>query len=455
MLPESFKKRMEKLLQDSYGDYIASFDKDCSRALHINKVKAGSVSAAIKLMPFETEKIPFCDDGFYFDADKAGNQATHHAGLFYIQEPSAMCPVSALSELFVPGMNILDVCASPGGKTSQAMNLAAESCGIVFSNEIVPSRCKTLVGNAERLGFKNSVILCADSAFLKDSFPSFFGIVICDAPCSGEGMFRKNTLACDEWSEENVALCALRQKEILNNASWCVADGGYLLYSTCTFSPEENECNVSEFLKIHPDFELVDPCDRVKAQTVGGIAEYCKGFEADHVRRFYPHTAKGEGQFFAILKKKGEFSFPEPFWKDSSRPLTKDEGKAARAFLSDTVGHDNFYLRAYGDNILILPDNLPVPSKHIFSCGVKLGEVKSGRLVPHHHFFSAFGGEFVRKVALTQHSPESAKYLHGEGFEYDMSDGWVSVLIDGIPLGGGKAVGGYIKNHYPKGLRIN
>ncbi len=452
MLDTKYTDRMKKLLGQDFEKYIATFERDRETALHLNRAKLSDTSQAA--LPFECEKISYCDDGFYFKAEKPGNHPLHHAGMFYIQEPSAMSPVSCLEGRLPCGIKILDACASPGGKSSQAANFAPED-NIVVSNEIVPSRCKTLVGNIERLGLKNSLVLNADTEYLSKKFPREFALVICDAPCSGEGMLRKSEQAREEWSEENVALCAARQREILDNLAKCVDDGGYLLYSTCTFSTEENEENVAYFLEKHSDFTLCEPGEKFDGVTSPGIDEYCKGFDSRKVRRFYPHISRGEGQFFALFRREGELIPSTDFYfPDSSRPLSKDEKKAVDEFLSKSVGKAYKNIRVYRDNILILPENMPVPDGHVFSCGVKLGECRSGRIVPHHQFFSAYGKDFKVKVNLSSDSSDIAKYLRGESFECDAPDGWAAVLCDGIPLGGAKIVGGFLKNHYPKGLRI-
>lgn len=453
MLPEKFRIRMQKILSAQYCAFEREYDNDRQTALRINTVKCAEQESIIKKLPFYCEKISYCNDGYYFNYDKPGNLALHHAGAFYVQEPSAMAPVSALEGLLPEGIKILDSCASPGGKTSQAVCFSHDK-NIVVSNEIVPSRCKTLVGNIERQGFKNSIVLNADTEFLSKEFADEFALVICDAPCSGEGMFRKSEEAVSEWSEENVDICAQRQKEILDNLSRCVCDGGYLLYSTCTFSPEENEINVSYFLENHKNFSLCKLPDKFDVYTTSGIEEYCHGFDPEYVRRFYPHTGRGEGQFFALFKKDGElmpsteFSYP-----DGSRAPDKNEERAVNEFLKSTVGITFNNIRVYGENILILPEGLKVPRKKVFSCGVKLGEYKNGRIIPHHQFFSAFGNDFKNRVELSCDSTECLKYLHGEGFEVDRADGWCAVCVEGIPLGGGKIVNGYLKNHYPKGLR--
>ena len=454
MLPEKFTERMKRILSDDFSTYENAVRSERQTGLRVNTVKCENCETLEEKLPFDCEKIEYAPDSFYFEYEKPGNLPLHHAGAFYVQEPSAMAPVSALEGLLPEGIKILDSCASPGGKTSQAVCFCHDK-NIVFSNEIVPSRCKTLVGNIERQGFKNSVILNADTAYLAKEFYGEFALVICDAPCSGEGMFRKSSQAVDEWSLENVELCARRQKEILDNLSLCVCQGGYLLYSTCTFSPEENEMNVSYFLKNHPGFSLCEMPDKFNDCTVCGIEEYCDGFDCKNVRRFYPHTGRGEGQFFALFKKDGELLPSVAFsYTDGSRKPDKNEQKAIDEFLKSTIGKVPENIRIYGENILILPDGLKVPQKKVFSCGVKLGEYKNGRIIPHHHFFSAFGKEFLNKIDLPCGSQECIKYLKGEGFEVNSENGWCAVCTEGMPMGGGKVVNGYLKNHYPKGLRL-
>lgn len=262
------------------------------------------------------------------------------------------------------------------------------------------------------------------------------------------------------WSEENVRLCAVRQREILSNVRTCVAPNGFLLYSTCTYSVEENEENVSWFLENNPDFSLCAPADALLPYSRAGYAPACRGFDSCLVRRFYPHISGGEGQFFALFRRNGDDSerqAPNSKRKKNDscrlRPLSKDALAAATAFLKDTLGQTELSLAAYGENLLLVPDRLSLPDRHVFSCGVKLGEYKSGRILPHHQFFSAYGNDFLRKADFASDSEEIERYLHGEGFEVALPDGFCAVTVDGIALGGAKIVGGYLKNHYPKGLR--
>ena len=445
MLSPVFLSEMKKILGDRYDGYEESFSSPRRTALQINRIQNG-------FCPFPSEPIPYYADGRYFTAEKPGNHPLHHAGAFYIQEPSAMAPVASLVGRLPDDVRVLDVCASPGGKTSQLAAQFSHS-PMVVSNEIIPNRCKTLVGNIERMGFRNVICLNADAAFLEKTYPEAFSVVLCDAPCSGEGMFRKSEEARAMWSKENVALCAARQREILSHVQNCVCPGGYLLYSTCTFSVEENEENVADFLERNPDFSICAPGEKFDAVSLPGYAPACRNFDPRHVRRFYPHISGGEGQFFALFRRDGERAETPIKCKNALRALTREENKAASAFLRDTIGHDHLSLWASGENILILPDGMQPPERHVFSCGVNFGQFKSGRIVPHHQFFSAFGRDFMRKADFSSDSEEIARYLHGEGFEYSLPDGFCAVTADGVPLGGAKAVGGYLKNHYPKGLR--
>ena len=445
---------MENILGAEVQNYVRVLENERETALRVNAKKCPDTSEIISLLPFECEEVAYCKSSYYFRCEKPGNIALHHAGAFYVQEPSAMTPVACLEGLLPDGIKILDACASPGGKTSQAVCMSSDK-SVVISNEIVPSRCKTLVGNIERQGFKNCIVTNADTEFFAGNFECEFALIICDAPCSGEGMFRKSETARNEWSEDNVRICSERQREILDNLAKCVDAGGYLLYSTCTFSVEENEENVSYFLKNHTDFSLIKPNDKVCDVTTPGVSQYCDGFDPSYVRRFYPHVSRGEGQFFALFKKEGNIAPTTEFgYKDGSRELNKQEKMAVKDFLDQNLKTEFANIRAYGDNIVILPCGIKVPEKKVFCCGVKFGEYKNGRIIPHHQFFSAYGKEFKNVVGLTSDSENCKKYLRGEGFEVDAPDGWAAVTVDGVALGGAKIVGGYLKNHYPKGLRI-
>ena len=443
MLPDKFLALMKNILGDELSDYLGAMSAAPERAIRVNREKI-SDGALLLTLPYKCSPIPYADGGYYISAgedDKIGSHPLHHAGAFYVQEPSAMAPVNMAP--IDPRMIALDVCASPGGKSSQIAEKLTR--GVLVSNEIMKDRAVTLLGNIERQGFDNVIVTNTDSHTLAEWYDGVFDLVLCDAPCSGEGMFRKTPEATDEWSIDNVKMCASRQREILANAAKTVKCGGYLVYSTCTFSKEENEDVVSDFLSSHPDFSLCDAPEAIKNATRGGI-------DMPEARRFYPHTSRGEGQFMALLKRSGDTA-PNINYRDGARELTKEENKAVMEFFYDCFDIlPNGRLIAVGKNIFLAPD-FPVPPHSVFSAGVKVGEVEKGRLLPHHQLFSALGTEMKRKIELKSDSAEARKYIGGETFETSVDGGWCAVMIDGCAVGGAKVSGGVSKNHYPKGLR--
>lgn len=445
-LPVEYASRMQKLLGDEYSDYINALNEEPVRAFRVNTEKI-SVSDFEKLNIFSKNKIPYVENGYYLEYDRIGNHPYHHAGMIYVQEPGAMAPAECVD--IEPGWIILDMCAAPGGKSTQLKNKLGEN-GILVSNEIIPSRCKILTGNIERLGMHNTVTTCMDTGRLAKMFPDTFDLIMVDAPCSGEGMFRKDENAIDEWSIENVIKCAQRQADILENASIALKDGGYIIYATCTFSLEENEMTVDAFLQAHPEFEIVPVNDAVKKHTVDGIKfDGCKCENIGYSRRFYPHKSKGEGQFMAVLHNKNE---KVSFNKYSSK-LDKID-KAVIDFLNDTlVSFDKEKVIMYNGNPVYFTPDFEINKGAAFSCGVTIGEVRKNYIQPHHQFFMAMGKSFKRKIELNAESEEIKKYLHGEEITVDCDNGWAVVTVDGCAVGGAKVVSGKAKNHYPKGLR--
>ncbi|MBR3968579.1 MAG: RNA methyltransferase [Clostridia bacterium] len=447
-LPIDFVNRMKSLLGDEYPLYEKAMNQPPVKAFRVNTNKI-SIKDFEKVNPFGSEKIPYVQNGYYLDFDRVGNHPFHHAGIIYVQEPAAMAPAECVQIL--PDAYVLDMCAAPGGKSTQ-LKMKLSDDGLLVSNEIIPSRCKILTGNIERLGLKNCVTTCMDTSRLADTFPHTFDVVMVDAPCSGEGMFRKEQIAIDEWSLENVQKCAERQQEILENAARCLADGGTIIYATCTFSLEENEMTVDTFLKSHPDFEIIPVAECVREVTAPGIK--FDGCECDNIhfaRRFYPHKARGEGQFMAVLRHTRKIF--------SSR-ATKIEKKRATNpilsnFLSETLDFCNTNdVIFYGDTPVLFSGDIEIKKGVAFMCGVTIGEIKKNYVLPHHQFFSAFGRDFKRKIELEVDSEELIKYLRGEEIKTDVANGWAVVTVCGVPLGGAKVSNGVAKNHYPKGLRI-
>lgn len=445
MLPAEFESRMKGLLKEEYSAFIDQYSKPPVRAIRLNSLYLSRFTP-----DFTVGELPYDNNAYYVGEDfpkKPGRSAPHHAGAYYVQEPSAMAPLACLD--ICEGMKILDVCASPGGKTVQAA--MKNKSGVIVSNEIDKARARTLLGNIERMGIKNAIVTSVDSKVLADWFCGVFDIVICDAPCSGEGMMRKNPLAISEWSVNNVKMCAERQSGILDNAALTVAPGGSLIYSTCTFSLEENEMVVDRFLKTHPDFSLSDvPIPLINVTCDGISFEGCLS-DIHKCRRFYPHIAPGEGQFFALMKReKSLCEASSPRYRSALSSLDRTEEKIAREFLNAAADLSELTLSKHANEIVISPD-FPVPPFGVFAPGVRVGLISKGRLIPHHQLFSAYGELFKNKLELTKTMAQ--KYLFGETLNADLPDSWGVATIDGIPLGGFKAVSGRLNNHYPKGLR--
>ena len=439
-LPDAFVRRMRSLLGEEAEAFFAAMDRDPVRALRVLPERANEALYE----EFDLSPVPYGENAWYFQAEGVGDGFRHRGGAFYVQDPGAMAPVAALE--IRPDARVLDLCAAPGGKAAQAAAFLGPR-GILAANEVVFDRCRILLQNLERLGVTNAAVTNADPRDLAEHFGSYFDLVICDAPCSGEGMMRKNSNAVSEWSEENVRFCADRQHAILQSAARLTAPGGTLLYSTCTFAPEENEDQVARFLEEHPDFSLIPASEKVQAVTVEGLGEKTR-----LCRRFYPHRAPGEGQFFALLKKDPQ----APFFpaRRGRRPVKEDPGERKivldflKAVLRKTPAGeltreiDGWYLER----------PLPLPEKGVLSPGTKLGEVRKGRFVPHHRLFCAYPDLFLNRLDLKKEDPRAEAFLRGEEIPVPF-DGWGVILCEHTPLGGVKATGGRGKNHLPKGIR--
>ena len=447
-LPKEFENRMKTLLGDEFDAFVSAINQSPVKAFRVNSNKI-SISDFEKINPFGSEKIPYVDGGYYLDYDKVGNHPFHHAGMIYVQEPAAMAPAECID--IDPDSKVLDMCSAPGGKSTQLKNKLDDN-GLLVSNEIIPSRCKILTGNIERLGLKNCVTTCMDTARLANLFQNTFDVVMVDAPCSGEGMFRKEQIAIDEWSPENVQMCATRQAEILENAVKCLASGGTIIYATCTFSLEENEMQIDNFLKLHPDFEIVPVKDAVQAASSQGVMfDGCECKNICYARRFYPHTSRGEGQFMAVLRHKGEK-------QQSFKPHNKQNIKlnpVLTDFLDDTLeNYNKDDVILYGDTPVFYNTDIEIKKGNAFMCGVTIGEIKKNYVLPHHQFFMAYGDSFKQKIDLAVDGDDIQKYLHGEEIKTSCANGWAVVTVCGVAVGGAKVSNGMAKNHYPKGLRI-
>ena len=427
-LPEQFIQNMKKQLpQNEWEAFFAVYGNKPVKGVRLNPLRGGRY-ALKQVLPFLQEPVAWEENGFYTEGEKLGASPFHFAGVFYSQEPSAMSAAPLLD--VKAGERVLDLCSAPGGKGTQlACKMQGE--GIIVLNEPILSRAKILSQNVERMGIKNAVVTSEMPAKLAEKFPAYFDKILVDAPCSGEGMFRKNAdEALREWSEENVALCAARQKEILENATKMLKKGGRLVYSTCTFSTQEDEGQVCDYLQNHPQMRLIKQ------------------------EKLYPHKIKGEGHFVALFEKTdGEIGDKKPI-----KPfVARDSERAYREF-EKTFFREKFACNLHEANGVLyeLPQNVfDWKGLQVLRVGVRLGEVKNGRFEPNHSLAMCLKKEEVlRAVDLSQTDERVGKYLRGETFEADVKNGWCMVCIEGFPLGFGKAVNGTIKNHLPKGLRM-
>lgn len=433
-LPIEFVNEMKDLLQDEFQEFLASYDKKPQKAFRINSAKKCDFDLGLGKVP-----VPYAENCYFVDDYFLGQSAFHHAGAVYIQEPSAMIPALVLNPR--KGQKVLDLCASPGGKTGQLASLIGED-GLLVSNEINPQRNKVLVGNVERLGLKNTVVTIMAASEMAKYTTGFFDAVLIDAPCSGEGMFRKNPDAINEWSLAHSVSISSLQKEILEEGAKCVKAGGLLVYSTCTFSVRENEEVVRSLLD-SGEFELL---------PVPSIFPVCKGVNGlDKCGRIYPHKANGEGHFVAIMKRIVDIDCVAKA-KSPLRDPTKKELETAKPFF-DYV-NEVPSPKIYNGSFVIPPKILPPLQKGITAYGVKVGEIEK-RFIPHHQFFSAYGDYFKNRINLSSNDERLKKYIRGEEIDVDAPDGWAVVCVEGCALGGAKISNGKAKNHYPKGLRSN
>lgn len=422
------------------------YTKASFRGVRVNTLKC-SKEKFLELVPdiSAEDTTPFCKEGFYIPegSDFGGNHPLHHAGAVYFQEPSAMSAVSVLD--VQKGDIVLDLCAAPGGKSTQ---IASALCGegLLWSNEIVKSRANILLSNIERLGVSNAVVSSADPENLCSALEGVFDKVLVDAPCSGEGMFRRDKGAFEEWSVEHSDSCSVRQLKILESAKKALRPGGILVYSTCTFSYAENEGVIEKFLSENPDFELLDCGEKFGRRTLLGKA--C---------RIYPMDG-GEGHFAAKLRKKSDSDFYVSVYEKAEPTAQKKIPSVVKEFFADTFFDSSVYerLMLHGDNVYILPEYCPeLKGTGVIRAGVFAGTVKKSYFEPHHALFMAADKENIKRVVdLSLDDPRVKKFLHGEEISVEGNiKGYTAVAVEGILTGFGKVSSGMLKNKYPKGLR--
>ena len=428
MLPEAFLNRMQLQLGEEYNAFLESLERPRAVAMRFNPMKGQRPE-----LPFVADPVPWEKNGYYYDPEsRPGLHPYHEAGVYYLQEASAMAPVTLLDPQ--PGERVCDLCAAPGGKTTQiAGKMAGE--GFLLCNEINPKRAKILSRNIERMGVGHALVTNEHPQNLAKRFAGYFDKVLIDAPCSGEGMFRKEEAAVTDWSEETVQMCANRQAEILHSGAQLVRPGGRLVYSTCTFAPAENEEAIAAFLETHPDFVPEEVSAPWFAPGPNGSF------------RLWPHKLLGEGHFAAVLHRIGEEELPDApaggeklpkEWQEFAKKLniTLPEGKAVM----------------FGQSLYWAPAEMPdIRGVKVMRPGLELGEVKKGRFEPAHAL-----ALWLRECATMQDfawdSPQIRAYMHGETVPSN-ANGWCLVTVDGYSIGWGKGDGNVLKNHYPKGLR--
>lgn len=475
-LPIEFEKKMKAFLGNEWDDFLYSYDNNRFQALRFNTLKVQSTEERMRILKVlgisSDKKVSWADEAYYFDENvRPGKHPYHEMGLYYIQEPSAMSAAALLAPK--PGMRVLDLCAAPGGKSTQLATYLGDS-GLLVSNEINTQRSRILSQNIERMGIKNAIVTNEDSFVLASHFPGFFNAIQVDAPCSGEGMFRKLPEAIEQWSMENVAICAARQKEILDNAAVMLKPGGVIVYSTCTFSKEENEDVIEYFLERHPDFTL------------------------EEMERFWPHKVDGEGHFVAKLVRRGsvnELGADYDVCEDScnkvedtglkvdrktkknknsknrkneTKPaLTKENMKLLSEFLDETISEDvaawikNSRLVMFGEQLYRLLDmEVDIKGLKVQRAGLHIGEFKKQRFEPSHSLALALKlNDAKNLVKLTCDNPQTIGFFNGQSVVLsdeqtaECKKGWALVCVDGYTAGWGKVNGTQVKNHYPKGLR--
>lgn len=462
MLSDEYKNQMKELLCDDFESYLKALDEPAIRGIRVNTKKI-SVEDFLKKnnLGGNLKKINFSCDGFIFDTEKKiGLTDEHLSGLVYVQEPSSMLSVCASGiEKEQRPLKVLDLCASPGGKTGQIASRVSDD-SIIFSNEIIKSRAEILQSNVERQGFKNVIILNEEPKDLL-AFKGYFDYVFVDAPCSGEGMFRKNPETISEWSESNVKMCATRQKEILEIAAQLVAENGKLIYSTCTFNKQEDEGVVNWFLN-NFDYALDDVYDEIKKATIPSQLE---GELGDKARRFLPFKSEGEGQFVAVFKNNSTQQKSELYSKKHGKCLVQigqSENKLVLEFTNANLTENFSWRDLYrvGDNIFLAPKafdgdiRTALENLRFITIGVKIGSIEKNRFEPNHNLFMAYEELFKNKIELTEE--ELKKYLHGEEISKEeiTNKGYGVVTRGGFAVGGVKIAGGRLKNLYPRGLRI-
>jgi NOL1/NOP2/sun family putative RNA methylase len=465
-LPEEFSNKMQGLMGDEFNSYLESYKKPRFYGLRVNTLKI-SVEDFLKISPFHLKPIPWTTDGFYYqEGDNPGRHPYYYAGMYYIQEPSAMLPGEVIDVR--PGDRVLDLCAAPGGKTVQ---LAArmKGKGLLVSNDINADRVKALVKNIEMCGVRNTVVLNETPERLVKSFEGFFDKILVDAPCSGEGMFRKDEEAIRSWGTSKCEKCVGMQQDILRQADKMLRPGGVMLYSTCTFSPEEDELMIERFINEQSGcYELLEipKCDGIE----GGRIEWSEGrYDFSKAARLWPHKLDGEGHFAALLKKTDDRDKHESIAANEIKPERFENSQGVfnttelrnfnsgmADFLENNISLElEGYAIEKGGKIYFLPEKCPdLSGIKVAKFGWYIGESGPKGFIPSHSFaISLKADEIKNKINFTSDSREVISYLKGETLIISGEKGYTGVFVEGISLGWAKQTGDMLKNLYPKGWR--
>ncbi|MFR2698925.1 MAG: RsmB/NOP family class I SAM-dependent RNA methyltransferase [Anaerobutyricum soehngenii] len=469
-LPQSFLDSMKEILGEDYEAFLAGFDGQRQYGLRVNTLKM-NLEEFERIAPFHLKKVPWISNGYFYEAEDApAKHPFYSAGLYYLQEPSAMTPASRLK--VQPGERVLDLCAAPGGKATE-LGAALQGEGLLVANDINTARARALLRNLELFGISNSFVTNEPPHVLAERFPEFFHKIMVDAPCSGEGMFRKNPAVVDSWQEKGPEYFSKLQREIIVQAADMLLPGGIMFYSTCTFSPLENEKTITHLLKERPDMEVIP------MEDYEGFAEGLTSYRGEVFdescklcRRIWPHKMSGEGHFMALLHKKNgvqqqvqQTVSQSSIWWEKCKGLNKEQKAAAEDFFSHVnIAYDEKRIDVRGDNLYYLPaPKYDGRGLHFLRNGLFMGEFKKKRFEPSQPFALALHAQdFDQVLDFPADDERLSRYLRGETL--DVSDliagekkrkGWQLVMVAGHPLGFGKLVNNNLKNKYPAGWRKN
>lgn len=469
-LPQSFLDSMKEILGEDYEAFLAGFDGQRQYGLRVNTLKM-NLEEFERIAPFHLKKVPWISNGYFYEAEDApAKHPFYSAGLYYLQEPSAMTPASRLK--VQPGERVLDLCAAPGGKATE-LGAALQGEGLLVANDINTARARALLRNLELFGISNSFVTNEPPHVLAERFPEFFHKIMVDAPCSGEGMFRKNPAVVDSWQEKGPEYFSKLQREIIVQAADMLLPGGMMFYSTCTFSPLENEKTITHLLKERPDMEVIP------MEDYEGFAEGLTSYRGEVFdescklcRRIWPHKMSGEGHFMALLHKKSgtqqqvqQTVSQSSIWWEKCKGLNKEQKAAAEDFFSHVnIAYDEKRIDVRGNNLYYLPaPKYDGRGLHFLRNGLFMGEFKKKRFEPSQPFALALHAQdFDQVLDFPADDERLSRYLRGETL--DVSDliagekkrkGWQLVMVAGHPLGFGKLVNNNLKNKYPAGWRKN